>query len=224
MDGRRRGEYQEHMNKPKFNAIPVEVKNFLWTVFKQYHECQCEMARFGQSKPGMRPNDNQNLSMNMVNMFLDVPNLQSTEEIEFFQRKMFDIYKNFVPQVVNSMRLNPPPPSNPYRPTFAGFPKQPDFFGAARDFPPRYFPDNMMSHGSFPMPRKEFMPDMRMGSQFGSFDRVGSADSMRGGMKNNPFSHMPLDDYEQKLYSHRNIRSGMEMDLRDSHIAPEFSS
>lgn len=32
---------------------------------------------------------NQNMNMNMVNMFMDVPNLQSIEEIEIFQRKMF---------------------------------------------------------------------------------------------------------------------------------------
>jgi hypothetical protein len=39
-------------------------------------------------------------------MFIDVPNLQSSEEIEIFQRKMFEIYKNFMPQVLNSMHMS----------------------------------------------------------------------------------------------------------------------
>lgn len=34
---------------------------------------------------------------------MDVPNLQTVEEIEIFQRKMFEIYKNFMPQVLSTM-------------------------------------------------------------------------------------------------------------------------
>lgn len=63
-----------------------------------------------QPKPMMRehmqhliPPINQNMNMNMVNMFMDVPNLQTVEEIEIFQRKMFEIYKNFMPQVLSTM-------------------------------------------------------------------------------------------------------------------------
>lgn len=44
-------------------------------------------------------------NQNITNMFIDVPNLQSIEEIEIFQRKMFEIYKNFMPQVLNSMHM-----------------------------------------------------------------------------------------------------------------------
>ena len=71
--------------------------------------------------------------MNMVNMFLDVPNLQSTEEIEVFQRKMFDIYKNFIPQVVSSMRMG----SNSfYHPNnnMPTFPKQNDYYSRGMNF------------------------------------------------------------------------------------------
>lgn len=38
--------------------------------------------------PQMMPTS-QNMNMNMVNMFLEIPNFQTIDEIETFQRKMF---------------------------------------------------------------------------------------------------------------------------------------
>lgn len=60
--------------------------------------------------------------MNMVNMFLNVPELNSTDEIENFQRKMFDIFKKAIPPVTNTMEsikksvprfINPQEPNIP---------------------------------------------------------------------------------------------------------------
>lgn len=80
----------------KFKHLNSEVKDLLWTIFKQFDE------RWKQRKTipikSMVPREhlnshyvspNQNMNMNMVNMFMEVPNLQSVEEIEVFQRKMF---------------------------------------------------------------------------------------------------------------------------------------
>lgn len=48
---------------------------------------------------------NQNMNMNMVNMFLEVPNFQTVEDIEIFQRKIFEVYKNVLPQVLSGIPL-----------------------------------------------------------------------------------------------------------------------
>ena len=66
------------------------------------------------------------MGTNIVNMFVDIPQLQSAEEIEVFQRKMFEIYKNFVPQVVNSMRMNMGSQNNSFfrPPAFTSYPRQ----------------------------------------------------------------------------------------------------
>lgn len=48
---------------------------------------------------------NQNMNMNMVNMFLEVPNFQTVEDIEIFQRKMFEVYKNVLPQVLSGIPM-----------------------------------------------------------------------------------------------------------------------
>lgn len=76
-----------YLTQPKFKQLYPETKDFLWTIFKQYDERLKYVA--GQQKP-MQSRDhlsppvgttNQNMNMNMVNMFMDVPNLQTIEEI-----------------------------------------------------------------------------------------------------------------------------------------------
>ena len=134
---------------------------------------------------------------------------------------MFEIYKNFVPQVVNSMRMGMAGAmgnSSFYRPPSFYPPKQNDFF--SRDFSRGGFFDSPSMGQNFPMQSKSMFSDFsRMGpqqNQFGNYDRMPPNDDYRGFKGNSGFpQHQFQDDYEQKpIYSQKSLRPETGLDYR----------